>query len=73
MRVVLGVLNALFAHWDCWFTVQRMLHAELNTLNESCTFKGKCAVNAENLICDEQTSPLTNMIFEGRRTMLKAS
>ena len=40
--------------------------AELNTLKESCTFKGKCAVNAENFICD-----LIKIIFEGRRTILK--
>jgi len=31
---------------------QRTLHVELNTLKESCTFKGKCAVNGENFICN---------------------
>ena len=31
---------------------QRTLQAEFNTLKESCTFKGKCAVNAEILICN---------------------
>ena len=31
---------------------QSMLQAEPNTLKESSTFKGKCAVNAENFICD---------------------
>ena len=50
---------------------QRTLQAKLNTLKESCTFKGKCAVNAENFICDLQTGPLKKIIFEGRRTILK--
>ena len=39
------------------------LQAKLNTLNESSTFKGKCAVNAENFICELYTGPLINMTF----------
>ena len=42
---------------------QRTLQAKLNTLKESYTFKGKCAVNAENFICDLQTGPLIKIIF----------
>jgi len=28
------------------------LHDELNSLEKSCTFQGKCSYNAENFICD---------------------
>ena len=38
-------------------------HTELNSLKEPCTFKGKCAVNAENFICNLLTGPLVKMIF----------
>ena len=38
---------------------QRMLQAELNSLKESCTFKGKCAKNTEIFICNFLTGPLT--------------
>ena len=44
----------------------------LDTLEKASTFKGKCVVNAENFKCNLQTGPLTNMLFEGRQTMLKA-
>ena len=49
---------------------QRTLQAELNTLKESCTFKGKCAVNAEIFKCNFLTGPLIKKNFEGRRTIL---
>ena len=49
-----------------------ILHAKIYTLEKSITFKGKCAVNAENFKCNLQTGPLTKMIFEGRQTMLNA-
>ena len=34
------------------------------------TFQGKCVVNAVNFMCDLYTSPLINLIYKGRRTML---
>ena len=50
---------------------ERTLQAELNTLKEPCTLKGKCAVNAEIFICNFLTDPLINLIFKGQRTILK--
>ena len=50
---------------------QSTLQVELNTLKEPCTFKDKCAVNAEIFICNFFTGPLINQIFKGRRTILK--
>ena len=44
---------------------------EPNTLIESCTFKGKCVVNAEIFICNFLTGPLIKTIFEGRHTILE--
>ena len=49
---------------------QRTLQAELNTLKEPCTFKGKCAVNAKIFICNFLTGPSIKIIFIGRRTIL---
>jgi len=48
-------LEKLFAKMQYF---QSMLKAELNTLKESCTFKGNCAVNAEIFICNFLTGPL---------------
>ena len=50
-----------------------MRHAELNSLKEPCTFKCKCAINAEKFICNLLTGPLIKMIFEGWRTVLKVT
>jgi len=50
---------------------QSTLQAELDTLKESSTFKGKCAVNAENFICGLLTGPLINMICKGQQAILK--
>ena len=50
---------------------QRTLQAKLNTLKESSTFKGKCAVNTEIFICKFLTGPLIKIFFNGRRTILK--
>ena len=50
---------------------QRTLQAELKTLKESCTFKGKCAVNAEIFVCNFLTGPFIKIIFNGRRTVLE--
>lgn len=44
---------------------QRTLQAKLNTLKESCTFKGKCAVNAEIFIC----SCVLYLIGSGRTSL----
>ena len=49
---------------------QSTLHAKLNILKKSSTFKGKCAVNAEIFLCNLLTGPL-NMIFKGQWTILK--
>ena len=48
-----------------------MLHAKPYILKEPCTFKDKCAVNAEILICNLITDPLIKTIFEGPRKILK--
>ena len=61
-------LQKLFAKMQYF---QRTLQVELNTLKEPCTFKGKCAVNAEICICNFLTGPLIKTTFEGRRTILK--
>ena len=50
-----------------------MLHAKPYTLKAPCTFKDKCAVNAEILMCYLLTGPLIKTIFEGGRTILKGT
>ena len=50
---------------------QSMLHAKPYTLEKFCTFKDKCAVNAEIFTCNLLTDPLINMIFRGQQKMLK--
>ena len=50
---------------------QSTLHAKPYTLEKSCTFKDKCAVNAEIFICNLLIGPLINMTFKGQRTTLK--
>jgi len=51
---------------------QSMLHAEPYALEKSCTFKEKCAVNAEIFKFNLLAGSLINMIFKGHRTMLKS-
>jgi len=54
------------------YNFQMPLHGIVNTWMKSSTFKGKCAVNTVNSICNLLTGPLMKIIFEGRRTKLKA-
>ena len=74
-----------FAHFtlknDVWQNLRKLLmrtsifqstlHAKPYTLKEPCTFKEKCAVNAENFMCDLLSGPLRNIIFKEQRTIFK--
>ena len=71
-NIYLGILLPQFAEVMCKNEIlSKYTAGQTQSLKEPCTFKGKCAVNAEIFICNFIAGPFNKTIFNGRRTVLK--